>query len=98
MVRFYRKFFHQQYPWPLMLLITIAGWARFTLLAAMTLFSRPEPVSPGKERHPLVSINTGMTTKAMRPEGISTNVSSSDNDLMPGISSTDTRHHPTWLP
>ena len=34
MVRFYRKFFHHQYPGALMWLVTVGMWLRFGLVAA----------------------------------------------------------------
>lgn len=36
MVRFYRKFFHHQYPAPLMWAVAAAVWARFVLLASIS--------------------------------------------------------------
>ncbi len=33
MIRFYRKFFRQQYAWPLMVMVMCAVWVRFALLA-----------------------------------------------------------------
>jgi hypothetical protein len=39
MVRFYRKFFRQQYPFIVMALVITAVWLRFTVLAAMTLLA-----------------------------------------------------------
>jgi len=40
MVRFYRKFFRQQYPLPLMVLVVAAVWFRFTVLAVLELLRR----------------------------------------------------------
>ncbi len=37
MVRFYRKFFQQRYPWIVMLFVTCAVWLRFAMLAILTL-------------------------------------------------------------
>ncbi len=45
MVRFYRKFFSRRYPRPLMWLVGIAVWLRFTLLATALLLRR----SPDQE-------------------------------------------------
>lgn len=39
MVRFYRKFFRNQYPLPLMTLVIVAVWTRFALLSVRTLLS-----------------------------------------------------------
>jgi GT2 family glycosyltransferase len=36
MVRFYRKFFRQRYPWIVMLVVTSAVWLRFAMLASLT--------------------------------------------------------------
>ena len=41
MVRFYRKFFRNQYPAPLMWAVTAAVWARFGLLGLATLAKWP---------------------------------------------------------
>lgn len=40
MVRFYRKFFQHQYPWMLMLLVTIGVWLRFIVCATSSLMRR----------------------------------------------------------
>jgi len=40
MIRFYRKFFRHQYPLPIMGIVILAVWVRFTLLAIMTLIYR----------------------------------------------------------
>lgn len=39
MIRFYRKFFRKQYPLPLMTMVMIAAWTRFTLLITRELIS-----------------------------------------------------------
>ena len=41
MIRFYRKFFHKQYPLPLMLVVMITAWTRFLLLTARELMILP---------------------------------------------------------
>lgn len=41
MLRFYRKFFKHQYPFPLMMLVHIAVYVRFLLIIATFLFSKP---------------------------------------------------------
>lgn len=40
MIRFYQKFFRREYSWALMVLVTIAVWARFSLLALVELLGR----------------------------------------------------------
>lgn len=40
MVRFYRKFFRQRYPWIVMLVVTSAVWLRFAMLASLTFVTR----------------------------------------------------------
>lgn len=40
MIRFYRKFFRHQYPLPLMVLVTVAVWGRFAVLATRDLVKR----------------------------------------------------------
>jgi len=40
MVRFYRKFFRHQYPWPFMWPVIIAVWARFAAMAVMHSFRK----------------------------------------------------------
>lgn len=40
MIKFYRKFFQQRYPLPLMWGVTLAVWLRFTVLALKTLLLR----------------------------------------------------------
>ncbi|MCV6638181.1 glycosyltransferase family 2 protein [Candidatus Albibeggiatoa sp. nov. NOAA] len=37
MVRFYRKFFQQRYPWIVMLMVISAVWLRFAMLATLTI-------------------------------------------------------------
>lgn len=37
MIRFYNKFFHHQYPWPLMLLVVCAVWTRFFISSGVVL-------------------------------------------------------------
>ncbi len=49
MIRFYRKFFRHQYPWPLMLLVMIAVWTRFSLLVTCTLMLRAWPAVAREE-------------------------------------------------
>jgi len=49
MIRFYRKFFRQQYPSPLMASVALTVWSRFLLLAAKELIKRPfykQPSAP----------------------------------------------------
>lgn len=58
MIRFYQKFFRRQYSWALMLLVTSAVWARFSVLVLIELLDRlrgkkpatlmvaPAPVQP----------------------------------------------------
>jgi len=41
MIRFYRKFFRQQYPSPLLGIVISAAWARFLALATKELIKRP---------------------------------------------------------
>ena len=41
MIRFYRKFFSKQYPLPFMAIVAGTVWARFGLLAAKELLTRP---------------------------------------------------------
>lgn len=41
MIRFYRKFFGHQYPWPLLPLVVAAVWTRFLLLADVALYIPP---------------------------------------------------------
>ena len=41
MIRFYRKFFHKQYPLPLMLVVMITAWIRFSLLTVRELIILP---------------------------------------------------------
>ncbi len=48
MMRYYRKFFRERYPRPLMWIVGIAVWARFLLLAPLNL--RGAPASPPPER------------------------------------------------
>ncbi len=48
MVRFYRKFFRHQYPWPLMGLVLVGVWARFAAIAGVTLARR---VTGRAQRH-----------------------------------------------
>jgi nucleoside-diphosphate-sugar epimerase len=40
MLRFYRTHFRHQYPWPLMLMVYAAVWARFSLMAGHILVAR----------------------------------------------------------
>ncbi len=40
MIRFYQKFFRREYSWALMVLVTIAVWTRFSLLALVELLGR----------------------------------------------------------
>ncbi|WP_353570846.1 glycosyltransferase family 2 protein [Candidatus Albibeggiatoa sp. nov. BB20] len=40
MVRFYRKFFQQHYPWIVMLMVISAVWLRFAMLATFSLVTR----------------------------------------------------------
>lgn len=40
MIRFYQKFFRREYSWALMVLVAIAVWTRFSLLALVELLGR----------------------------------------------------------
>ena len=40
MIRFYKKFFRRQYSWAMMLLVTTAVWARFSILTLAEVFGR----------------------------------------------------------
>jgi len=44
MMRFYHKFFRDQYPLPMLALVAVAVWTRFSLLAARALMQRMRPV------------------------------------------------------
>ena len=48
MVRFYRKFFRDEYPWPLFWLVLGAVWLRFGLLAASVIVRRMAGRVPGR--------------------------------------------------
>lgn len=45
MIRFYRKFFRHQYPWPLIALVVVAVWTRFMLLAALVFLKRQSSIA-----------------------------------------------------
>jgi nucleoside-diphosphate-sugar epimerase/GT2 family glycosyltransferase len=59
MVRFYRTYFLHQYPWPLMIAVITGVWARFAMLASLSLVARVlQRQTP--ERHPTVqSLRSG---------------------------------------
>ena len=49
MIRFYKKFFRRQYSWAMMLLVTTAVWARFSVLTLAEVFGRlrgKKPATP----------------------------------------------------
>lgn len=49
MMLFYRKFFRHQYPLPLLVLVAVAVWSRFGLLAARALMQHMRPVVAREE-------------------------------------------------
>jgi hypothetical protein len=74
MVRFYRKHFRHQYPWPLMVVVFAAVWTRFSLLAGRILVARvvrrepkycPAPLPPCATPHTMAT-----KTDAFRPAGV----------------------------
>lgn len=102
MIRFYRKFFRQQYPWPLMLLVTAAVWMRFMLLAGLTLFERQTPMVPAEkhanENQNKISTKPATQAKLIKPLGVNSSTDTAEIDPMLVASSTDAKRSYSRLP
>lgn len=102
MIRFYRKFFRREYPWPLMLLVTAAVWMRFILLAGLTFFERQTPMAPA-ERHDSenqnhVSTKPATPAKLIKPLGVNASTDSREIDPMLVASGTEAKRSYSRLP
>lgn len=90
MIRFYRKFFRHQYPWPLMILVMVAVWTRFMLLAGLTLFLPQKSRDPAGENQEQVAIvRTVAQRKRITQLGAKPDTDSAEVDPMLVVSSTD---------
>ncbi|MGA9032716.1 MAG: glycosyltransferase family 2 protein [Sulfuricaulis sp.] len=91
MIRFYRKFFRHQYPWPLMPLVVAAVWTRFMLLAGMALFRQgaSEPVNADRDRK---AMRTVAHDRSRTPPAVGPGAESLEIHPMLVISSTEAEH------
>lgn len=92
MIRFYRKFFRHQYPWPLMLLIVAGVWSRFIFLAAMALFQRPGSNEPANEKRNQIAMRLAAQEKRIMPPSVEPDTDSAEVDPMLVIASTEAEH------
>jgi hypothetical protein len=92
MIRFYRKFFHNQYPWPLMPLVLAAVWMRFMLLAGMALFQSQESSEPANEKRNQIAMKQAAQEKSITLPAVEMGTDSVEIDPMLVISSSETEH------
>lgn len=92
MIRFYRKFFQHQYPWPLMPLVVAAVWTRFLLLAGMALFQRPGSSEPANEKRNQIAVRLAAQEKRIMPPSVEPDTDSAEVDPMLVIASTEAEH------
>lgn len=89
MIRFYRKFFRHQYPWPLMPLVVAAVWARFLLLAAPMLIKWHKPGKYINDNQDRVSLRPIREAKHIKPIGINQDTEQAVVDQMLVISGSE---------
>jgi GT2 family glycosyltransferase len=93
MIRFYRKFFRHQYPWPLMPLVAAAVWTRFLLLAGMALFlSQKSREATGGNQEQVDFMGTAAQEKRITQPGAEPQTDSTEVDPMLVIASTEAEH------
>ena len=97
MIRFYRKFFRHQYPWPLMPLVVTAVWVRFALLAGMALFHRPGNGGPADANHAETVMRPAAEDKNIAPPVIGPGDDSTEVDPLLAIYSTQAKQRHSRL-
>lgn len=98
MIRFYRKFFRRQYPWPIMLLVMAAVWTRFVLLAGLTFFERREPNEFANEKQDRAGLRPDAEEKAIKLFDIDLGADTAKIDPMLVISNTEAKPPYSRLP
>jgi GT2 family glycosyltransferase len=98
MIRFYRKFFRHQYPWPLMPLVMAAVWTRFMLLAGMALFQSQESSEPANEKRNQIAMKPATQEKSITLPGVELGTNSAEIDPMLIISSDKAQRPYSRLP
>ncbi len=82
MVRFYLKFFHSQYTWPLMPLVIIAVWSRFLLLAGLALIDKLRLRHTRDHVEPVVTPEVVGQPKIMKADSVDLQAPEVVNDPM----------------
>jgi GT2 family glycosyltransferase len=102
MIRFYRKFFRHQYPWPLMLLVMVVVWMRFILLAGRTLFMRKEASPPSNktitESQNKLTSRPATQVKITKPLSVNSDITPPAIDPMLVVFSTEAKRPSNRLP
>lgn len=97
MVRFYRKFFHRQYPWPLMPLVIIAVWIRFLLLAGSVLLGKLRLRRPRDRTEPAILPEVLGQPRIMKTGLVDSRSTEVVSDPMLVMSAQEIKHPHRWL-
>ncbi|MHB8727670.1 MAG: glycosyltransferase family 2 protein [Sulfuricaulis sp.] len=93
MIRFYRKFFRHQYPWPLMILVMVAVWTRFILLAGLALILPQESREPdGRNQEEVAIMSTTAQEISVTPPAAGSGKDTVEIDPMLVIASVEADH------
>lgn len=98
MIRFYRKFFRHQYPWPLMPLVMAAVWARFLVLAGMALFQRQGSSELANVSQDQIAMKPAAKEESITQPHVKPGTDSTESDPMLVISSTEAENIRSQLP
>lgn len=99
MIRFYRKFFRHQYPWPLMPLVVAAVWMRFMALAGLALFERQEPFTKSKtDSQNKLALKPATQVKIVKSLSVDSDITPPAIDPMLVVSDTEAKRQSNRLP